>query len=135
MGGLRATGFASELFYEPTVLDDVRPGMAIVDQETFGPVVPVLKVASETEALKLLNSSPYGLTAAVFTQDLTRGLSFAERAEVGWVNINASTNLWESHLAFGGRAGSVSGIGRVGGTSTQEAFTEPKTVTFVMGQS
>ena len=63
-----------------------------------------------------------------------RGLAFAERAEVGWVNINASTNLWESHLAFGGRAGSASGIGRVGGTSTQEAFTEAKTVTFVMEQ-
>jgi succinate-semialdehyde dehydrogenase/glutarate-semialdehyde dehydrogenase len=134
MGGSRATGFATDLFYEPTVLDGVRPGMAIVDRETFGPVVPVLKVAAEAEALELLNRSPYGLTAAVFTRDLARGLAFAERAEVGWVNINASTNLWESHLAFGGRAGSASGIGRVGGTSTQEAFTEAKTVTFVMEQ-
>ena len=134
MGGSRATGFATDLFYEPTVLDGVRPGMAIVDEETFGPVVPVLKVATEAEALELLNSSPYGLTAAVFTRDLARGLAFAERAEVGWVNINASTNLWESHVAFGGRAGSASGIGRVGGTSTHEAFTEPKTVTFVLEQ-
>jgi succinate-semialdehyde dehydrogenase/glutarate-semialdehyde dehydrogenase len=134
MGGSRATGFATDLFYEPTVLDGVRPGMAIVDEETFGPVVPVLKVATEAEALELLNSSPYGLTAAVFTRDLARGLAFAERAEVGWVNINASTNLWESHVAFGGRAGSASGIGRVGGTSTREAFTEPKTVTFVLEQ-
>jgi hypothetical protein len=104
-GGSRGTGFATDLFYEPTVLDGVQPGMAIVDEETFGPVVPILKVASETEALELLKSSPYGLTAAVFTRDLARGLAFAERAEVGWVNINASTNLWESHLAFGGPGG------------------------------
>ncbi len=52
MGGSRATGFATDLFYEPTVLDGVRPGMAIVDQETFGPVVPVLKVGGEAEALR-----------------------------------------------------------------------------------
>ena len=66
-------------------------------------------------ALELTNASPFGLTAAVFTEDLERGLAFAERARAGWVNINASTNLWESHLPFGGRSGSVSGRGRVGG--------------------
>ena len=58
------------------------------------------------------------------------GLAFAERARAGWVNINASTNLWESHLPFGGRAGSVSGRGRVGGGYPMDTFTEPKTVTF-----
>jgi acyl-CoA reductase-like NAD-dependent aldehyde dehydrogenase len=129
-GGRRAEGFATRLFAEPTVLDGVTPGMAIEREETFGPVVPVVEVRSAAEALELTNASPFGLTAAVFTRDLERGLWFAERAWAGWVNINASTNLWESHLPFGGRAGSVSGTGRVGGAYPMDVFTEPKTVTF-----
>src|SRR6202050_1165004 len=129
-GGHRADGFATRLFAEPTVLDGVTPGMAIEREETFGPVVPVVEVRSAAEALELTNASPFGLTAAVVTGDLDRGLAFAERASAGWVNINASTNLWESHLPFGGRAGSVSGRGRVGGAYPMDTFTEPKTVTF-----
>ncbi len=129
-GGRRAAGFRTRLFAEPTVLDDVTPEMAIAREETFGPVVPVLEVSSAQAALRLTNTSPFGLTAAVFTADLERGLAFAERARAGWVNINASTNLWESHLPFGGRSGSVSGRGRVGGRYVMEAFTEPKTVVY-----
>jgi len=129
-GGRRAAGFPTGLFAEPTVLDGVTPGMAIEQEETFGPVVPVVEVRSADEALELTNASPFGLTAAVFTEDLGRGLAFAERARAGWVNINASTNLWESQLPFGGRAGSVSGSGRVGGSYPMDRFTEPKTITF-----
>ena len=79
-GGRRAAGFPTALYAEPTVLDGVTPGMAIEREETFGPVVPVVEVASAEEALELTNASPYGLTAAVFTEDLERGLAFAERA-------------------------------------------------------
>jgi acyl-CoA reductase-like NAD-dependent aldehyde dehydrogenase len=129
-GGQRAPGFPTGLYAEPTVLDGVTPGMAIEREETFGPVVPVVEVTSAAQALELTNASPYGLTAAVFTEDLERGLAFAERARAGWVNINASTNLWESHLPFGGRSGSVSGHGRVGGRYPMETFTEPKTVVY-----
>ncbi len=129
-GGRRADGFATRLFTEPTVLDGVTPDMEIARDETFGPVVPVVEVASAAQALELTNSSPYGLTAAVFTGDLERGLAFAERARAGWVNINASTNLWESHLPFGGRSGSVSGRGRVGGPYAMETFTEPRTIVY-----
>ena len=129
-GGSRAAGFPTALFAEPTVLDGVTPDMEIAREETFGPVVPVIEVGSARQALELTNSSPFGLTAAVFTGDLERGLAFAERARAGWVNINASTNLWESHLPFGGRSGSVSGRGRVGGRFAMEAFTEPKTVVY-----
>ena len=129
-GGRRAAGFATDLFAEPTVLDGVTPGMAIEREETFGPVVPIVEVASADEALRLTNASPFGLTTAVFTEDLERGLAFAERARAGWVNINSSTNLWESHLPFGGRAGSVSGRGRVGGRYPMETFTEPKTIVY-----
>jgi acyl-CoA reductase-like NAD-dependent aldehyde dehydrogenase len=129
-GGGRAAGFRTALFAEPTVLDEVTPAMEIAREETFGPVVPVIEVGSAAQALELTNGSPYGLTAAVFTEDLERGLAFAERARAGWVNINASTNLWESHLPFGGRSGSVSGRGRVGGRYAMESFTEPKTVVY-----
>jgi acyl-CoA reductase-like NAD-dependent aldehyde dehydrogenase len=129
-GGRRAAGFATRLYAEPTVLDGVTAAMAIEQEETFGPVVPVVEVKSAAHALELTNASPFGLTAAVFTEDLERGLAFAERARAGWVNINASTNLWESHLPFGGRAGSVSGRGRVGGRYPMETFTEPRTVTY-----
>ncbi len=129
-GGRRASGFPTALFAEPTVLDGVTPGMAIEREETFGPVVPIVEVVSAAEALMLTNASPFGLTTAVFTEDLERGLAFAERTRAGWVNINASTNLWESHLPFGGRAGSVSGRGRVGGRYPMETFTEPKTIVY-----
>ena len=131
-GGHRAvsSGFATKLFAEPTVLDGVTPDMAIAVEETFGPVVPVVEVSSADEALELTNAAPFGLTAAVFTGDLERGLAFAERARAGWVNVNASTNLWESHLPFGGRSGAVSGRGRVGGRYVMDAFTEPKTVVY-----
>jgi succinate-semialdehyde dehydrogenase/glutarate-semialdehyde dehydrogenase len=129
-GGRRAPGTPTQLYVEPTVLDDVTPDMVIAREETFGPVVPVVEVSSMAEAIELTNSSPFGLTAAVFTSDLERGLAFAEAARAGWVNINASTNIWETHLPFGGRSGSVSGRGRVGGRFVLEAFTEPKTVLY-----
>jgi acyl-CoA reductase-like NAD-dependent aldehyde dehydrogenase len=128
--GRTATGLPTELYAQPTVLDGVLPGMAIEQEETFGPVVPVVSVRSADEALELTNASEFGLTAAIFTEDLERGLAFAERARAGWVNINASTNLWESHLPFGGRAGSVSGRGRVGGRFPMETFSETKTVLY-----
>jgi len=129
-GGSIAEGFPTTLFAEPTVLDGVTLDMEVAREETFGPVVPVIEVSSATEALELTNGSPFGLTAAVFTGDLERGLAFAEQARAGWVNINASTNLWESHLPFGGRSGSVSGRGRVGGRFAMETFTEPKTILY-----
>lgn len=130
IGGHRERDRPTGLYAQATVIDGVTPEMRIAREETFGPVVPIVEVASMSEALELTNASPFGLTAAVFTEDLEQGLAFAEAARAGWVNINASTNLWESHLPFGGRSGSVSGRGRVGGRYVMEAFTEPKTVVY-----
>lgn len=127
-GGSRAGGFPTGLYYEPTVVDGVTENMKAAREETFGPIVPITTVRSDEEALRAVNSSPYGLLSAVFTQDLARGLRFAESVRTGWVNINATTNHWESHLPFGGGAGSLSGIGRVGGRHPMETFTELKTV-------
>ncbi|MHB1928462.1 MAG: aldehyde dehydrogenase family protein, partial [Acidimicrobiales bacterium] len=130
-GGSRLSGAPTPLYWQATVLDDVDPAMTIAAEETFGPVVPVIEVADEAAALEMTNASPYGLLASVFTADLERGLRFAEAARTGWVNVNLSTNTWESHLPFGGRSGSVSGIGRVGGASILERFTEPKTILYL----
>jgi succinate-semialdehyde dehydrogenase/glutarate-semialdehyde dehydrogenase len=132
-GGGRAAGFPTDLYYEPTVLDRVGDEMEVAREETFGPVVPISTIRSEDEALAVIESSPYGLLAAVFTKDLRRGLRFAEAARAGWVNVNESTNYWESHLPFGGRSGSQSGIGRVGGRFSMETFTELKTVVVNLG--
>jgi acyl-CoA reductase-like NAD-dependent aldehyde dehydrogenase len=129
-GGSRADGFPTPLFWEPTVLDAVTPDMLIAREETFGPVAPVVEVADDAQALALANSSPYGLSCAVFSADLARGLRFAEAVRSGWVNVNASTNYWESHLPFGGRAGTASGRGRVGGATVLEQLSELKTITY-----
>jgi succinate-semialdehyde dehydrogenase/glutarate-semialdehyde dehydrogenase len=127
-GGSRASGFATSLYWEPTVLTDVAPDARIAVEETFGPVAPVVAIDSLQQAIDLTNASPYGLLSAIFTADLTRGLEFADRVRTGWVNINESTNYWEAHLPFGGRAGSDSGIGRVGGAHVMQSFTELQTV-------
>jgi len=131
-GGGRASGFPTDLYWEPTVLAGVTEEMEVARDETFGPVVPITRVSSDEEALAIANASPYGLLSAVWTRDLARGLRFAEAVDAGWVNINESTNYWESHLPFGGRAGTSSGTGRVGGSSVLEAFTEPKTVVLTL---
>jgi succinate-semialdehyde dehydrogenase/glutarate-semialdehyde dehydrogenase len=127
-GGARAEGVPTRLYYQPTVLDGVTEEMLVAREETFGPIVPLTTLRDDAEALRIVNSSPYGLLAAVWTRDLARGLRFAESVRTGWVNINASTNHWESHLPFGGRAGACSGVGRVGGRYPMETFTELKTV-------
>jgi len=131
-GGGRASGFPTNLYWEPTVLAGVTEEMEVARDETFGPVVPITRISSDEEALAIANASPYGLLSAVWTRDLARGLRFAEAVDAGWVNINESTNYWESHLPFGGRAGTSSGTGRVGGSSVLEAFTEPKTVVLTL---
>jgi acyl-CoA reductase-like NAD-dependent aldehyde dehydrogenase len=127
-GGSRADGFPTALYWQPTILDGVPADARVATEETFGPVAPVVAIDSLEQAIELANASPYGLLAAIFTADLRRGLEFADRVRTGWVNINESSNYWESHLPFGGRAGTDSGIGRVGGTGPMEAFTELQTV-------
>ncbi len=127
-GGNRADGFPTDLYWQPTVLSDVAAGSRVAVEETFGPIAPVVAIGSLQEAIDAANASPYGLLAAIFTADLQKGLEFADRVRTGWVNINESTNYWEAHLPFGGRAGSDSGIGRVGGSHVMQSFTELQTI-------
>jgi succinate-semialdehyde dehydrogenase/glutarate-semialdehyde dehydrogenase len=128
LGGERAKGFPTRLYYHATILDGVEPDMRVSREETFGPIAPILKFKNEAQALNLANDSPYGLLGAVYTKDLSRALRFADELEMGWVNVNESTNYWESHLPFGGRAGKKSGIGRVGGRFALEQMTDLKTI-------
>ena len=127
-GGRRAPELGSPLFFQATILDLITESMEIAREETFGPVVPITPIDGEAEALEIIERSPFGLLTSIFTRDLARGLRFAESARAGWVNINESTNYWESHLPFGGRAGSASGVGRVGGRFSMDRLTELKTI-------
>jgi succinate-semialdehyde dehydrogenase/glutarate-semialdehyde dehydrogenase len=128
VGGSRATDHATNLYWQPTVLDEVPADARVAVEETFGPVAPVVRITSLEQAIGLTNAGPYGLLAAIFTADLASGLYFADRVRSGWVNINESTNYWEAHLPFGGRSGTDSGTGRVGGAAVMDAFTELQTV-------
>jgi succinate-semialdehyde dehydrogenase/glutarate-semialdehyde dehydrogenase len=127
-GGSRAEGFPTDLYWPATVLDNVPADALASTEETFGPIAPVVAIASLDEAIRLTNESPYGLLAGIFTADLYDGLRFADEVHSGLVNINETTNYWENHLPFGGRAGTDSGTGRVGGRHPFEVLTELQTV-------
>jgi acyl-CoA reductase-like NAD-dependent aldehyde dehydrogenase len=129
LGG-RATGNGE--FYEPTILLDVDHTMTCMRDETFGPTIPVMKVADADEAIRLANDSAYGLSATVWTKDLDRAMAVARRLEVGGVNINdAFSNLFCFPLPHGGWKSS--GLGsRLGGAQgirkycRQQAITIPR---------
>ncbi len=89
-------------FYEPTVLDQVRAGMPVLEEEVFGPAVPVLRAENAEEALALANASAYGLGSAVWTSDLAQGEeAFASRLEAGHTAVNGMT-VSDPRLPFGG---------------------------------
>jgi acyl-CoA reductase-like NAD-dependent aldehyde dehydrogenase len=90
-------------FFEPTVLADVDQSMACIAEETFGPTLPIVKVADEEEAIAKANNSPYGLGASVWTRDLARGEAVARRVESGAVCVNdAQVNYLALELPMGG---------------------------------
>jgi succinate-semialdehyde dehydrogenase/glutarate-semialdehyde dehydrogenase len=129
-GGARASGFPTRLYWEPTVLDGVPPDSTAVTEETFGPIAPIVATSSLEDAIEQTNAQQYGLMAAIFTRDLAAGLRYADSVRMGLVNVNETTNYWELHLPWGGRAGSASGIGRVGGRYPMDTLTEIQTVSF-----
>jgi succinate-semialdehyde dehydrogenase/glutarate-semialdehyde dehydrogenase len=92
------------LFYEPTILTNVKPGMRLYAEETFGPVVAVYAFDTEEEAIRLANDTRYGLSASLWTRNVRKGRSLASRIQAGSVNINeAYAATWGStDAAIGG---------------------------------
>jgi len=115
-------GKSEGLCYYPTVLSNVKPHSPFSCEETFGPVVSVIEVKDEEEAVAVANDTPYGLSAGVFTRDFAKGLAIAERIESGIVHINDQTVHDEPQVPFGGVKDS--GWGRFGGHAALEEFTE-----------
>ena len=110
-----------------TVLDRITPTMRLYRDESFGPVVGIIRVADEEEAIEIANDSEYGLSAAVFTRDTARGLRVARRIRSGICHINGATVHDEPQMPFGGVG--ASGYGRFGGKAGIEAFTELRWIT------
>ncbi len=110
------------LCYYPTVLTNLKPGSPFLREETFGPVVSIIEVKDEEEAITIANDTMYGLSASVFTRDIPKGLAIAERIESGIVHINDQTVHDEPQVPFGGMKDS--GWGRFGGRAALEEFTE-----------
>ena len=114
-------------FFQPTVLTDVRPDMEIYSDETFGPVLPVMRVRSVDEAVRLANDHQYGLLGSVWTRDVEKGLEIASRLECGQVTVNdVVISVGNPTLPFGGVKSS--GFGRYHGPEGLLAFTHQKAI-------
>jgi acyl-CoA reductase-like NAD-dependent aldehyde dehydrogenase len=127
-GGQRMPDLGSDLFYAPTVIDNISRDSLLNNEETFGPVAPVMAFDDYDEALAIANQDNMGLVAAVFTSNIKNAFYFAERLRTGVVNVNEHSNYWESHIPFGGVAGTRSGIGRIGGKHTLMEMTDLRTM-------
>ena len=124
VGGEKVAG--SGFYYQPTLLVDVKPGMPAHDNELFGPVVSVIKAKDEADAIRIANDSPYGLGAAVFTEDKARGQMIAtEKLNAGTCVVNTFVGS-DPRLPFGGIK--LSGYGRECATEGIHEFVNVKTV-------
>lgn len=121
----------SGLYYQPTVLAGVRPEMQVMLEETFGPVAPVLTFATDDEAIRLANATPYGLAAYLWTASLRRAFRMAEALEFGIVGVNDGVPS-TAQAPFGGVK--MSGIGREGGRWGIEEFLDLKYVSLGLGE-
>jgi len=128
LAGGRARPDLGPFFYEPTILSDVHDGMIAFADETFGPLVSLYRVESETEAIEKANDSPYGLNFSVWTSKPKHGRQVAARLQAGTVNVNdAYAAAWASVDApMGGMK--ASGLGRRHGEHGILKYTEPQTI-------
>ncbi|MEJ8473271.1 aldehyde dehydrogenase family protein [Roseibium algae] len=118
-------------FVEPTILTGVTPDMLIYQNETFGPVVPVIPFRTDAEAIAIANDTEYGLSSGVMTENERRGLEIASKLETGISHVNCSSVNDEPHVPFGGAK--ASGVGRHGGRWSMDTFTETRWITLERG--
>ncbi|GAA1241080.1 MULTISPECIES: CoA-acylating methylmalonate-semialdehyde dehydrogenase [Janibacter] len=116
-------------FVAPTLIDEVRPGMSVYDDEIFGPVLSVVRVASYDEGLELINANPYGNGTAIFTNDGGAARRFQHEVEVGMVGINVPIPVPVSYYSFGGWKNSLFGDTHAHGMEGVHFFTRGKVVT------
>lgn len=117
----------------PTVLTDLPDDSPVLGQEIFGPVVMLLPFDGEEEAVRIANDTPYGLSGAVHTGDVERGVRVARRIHTGMIHINDATVHDEPIVPFGGEK--HSGVGRLNGEATVDAFTTYKWISIQHGRS
>ncbi len=124
---LVAGGSRQGAVVDATLIDGIKPGMRIYDEESFGPVKGIVRVKDEDEAIRVANDTDYGLSAAVFSEDINRAMRVAKKIETGICHINGPTVFDEAQMPFGGTKGS--GYGRFGGTAVIDEFTELRWIT------
>jgi acyl-CoA reductase-like NAD-dependent aldehyde dehydrogenase len=124
-GGAPPVGSAYErgFFFNPTLIDGADDGALVMTQESYGPIAAIRRVRDDTEALAVANALPFGLAAYVYSRDLERAWSLAERLETGAVGINVNDTT-ELQAPFGGWK--LSGLGRELGPEGLMTFREPK---------
>ena len=121
-------GGAEGRLHEPTIITGVTSEMRIAKEETFGPVAPIITFDTDDEAIRIANETEFGLTAAVFTEDLRTAWRYAEELCHGTVHINETTNYWDQMAPFGGAK--KSGAGRELSTYILDAMSETKQITW-----
>lgn len=115
-------------YYEPTVLDHVSADSLLNIEETFGPVLPLIRFKDEAEIGSLVRCSAYRLFCAIFTRDIERAILMAQQFNFGCVNINDGSNFWDTMLPAGGGGGGASGHGRSGGKYSIREFLEERAI-------
>jgi benzaldehyde dehydrogenase (NAD) len=122
-----AGGKAESVLMPATVIDGVTDSMQLYREESFGPIVAIIRAKDEADAIRLANDSQYGLSASVFTRDTARGLGVARQINSGICHINGPTVHDEAQMPFGGVG--ASGYGRFGGKAGIDSFTELRWIT------
>ena len=127
LGGARATGAGLEHghFFQPTILTGVRPEMRVAQEEIFGPVLSVIRVADAGEAFRVNNGVKYGLSSSLYTQDVNLAFRAMQELDNGITYVNAPTIGAEAHLPFGGVKQTGNGH-REGGWEVYEFYSETK---------
>ncbi|WP_326553184.1 aldehyde dehydrogenase family protein [Micromonospora sp. NBC_01813] len=134
IGGAPLADAPTDRYWPLSVLDRVDAASLVFTEETFGPIVPLTPFRDESELGDLIDAGGYGLNGAVFTADLDRAFRVAQALPCGSVVINDHSNVWETHLPFGGHPGRGSGIGRVGAPyALQELSTLRSTILHLGG--